>query len=565
MYDVAIIGTGLVGSTLATILSKNRLKVICFEAGQHPKFSIGESLIIETSEMFRALAELYDVPELHAFGSENQFAFVGHSHGVKRHFSYLYHREGHEIQDTREVLQAVIPREPYGHEMHLYRQDADSLLTSLSIRHGAEVRQRNPVQDIEIGGDGVEIVTKAGDRVKAKYVVDAGGFRSILAEKYQLRDFNLRTNTRTIFTHFIDVPSYHQVCGVSPSSYGIPFSLAEGTLHHIFKGGWMWVIPFNNHPTATNPLCSVGLVLNRDMYPRDESVSGEEEFWAFMKRFPSIGQHFEGARPVRNWVTTDRINYSSKKVVGDRWTLLGHAAGFIDPLFSKGLYTSLACVDMVAKHLLEAQQDGDYSAEKFAPIEKKTLAYVKSADTVVSCSIMSFGDYRVWQRYSSVWLLGAYTEGMKLALTRTNASKAREGYRAYFHRQTANMTMSGGAYPGFWELDKRICDIIDSINFEDEDDILRACVEMDKIMEETSWVPDAIKAITRGKKYLPKNKARLALLKKNGGFMGPPDYHRHIFDGLGYVGLVWFILKEKLKYSPRRQEKLWRKERVEAL
>ena len=70
---MAIIGTCLVGSTLATILSKNGLKVICFDAGQHPKFSIGESLIIETSEMFRALAELYDVPELHAFGSENQF------------------------------------------------------------------------------------------------------------------------------------------------------------------------------------------------------------------------------------------------------------------------------------------------------------------------------------------------------------------------------------------------------------------------------------------------------------------------------------------------------------
>ena len=93
-YDIAIIGTGIGGSTLAAILARQGLKVIVFEGGTHPRFTIGESMILETSEVMRALAEFYDVPELAYFSSENYYDIVGTSHGVKRHFSFLHHLPG---------------------------------------------------------------------------------------------------------------------------------------------------------------------------------------------------------------------------------------------------------------------------------------------------------------------------------------------------------------------------------------------------------------------------------------------------------------------------------------
>ena len=93
-YDVAIIGSGIGGSTLAAVLARQGLSVIVFEAGVHPKFAIGESTILETSEMMRALADYYDVPELAYFSSENYFDFGGTSHGVKRHFSFVHHITG---------------------------------------------------------------------------------------------------------------------------------------------------------------------------------------------------------------------------------------------------------------------------------------------------------------------------------------------------------------------------------------------------------------------------------------------------------------------------------------
>ena len=88
-YDVAIIGSGFVGSTLGAILAKQGLRVVIFEAKTHPRFSIGESLLLETSEMMRALAELFDVPELAYFSSENFAPLYGTTHAFKRRVGFL--------------------------------------------------------------------------------------------------------------------------------------------------------------------------------------------------------------------------------------------------------------------------------------------------------------------------------------------------------------------------------------------------------------------------------------------------------------------------------------------
>ncbi|NCC34663.1 MAG: NAD(P)/FAD-dependent oxidoreductase, partial [Chloroflexia bacterium] len=83
-YDIAIIGSGISGSSLGAILARHGVRVIIFEAGMHPKFAVGESMILETSETMRAMAEFFDVPELAYFSSENYMAHIGTSHGIKR-------------------------------------------------------------------------------------------------------------------------------------------------------------------------------------------------------------------------------------------------------------------------------------------------------------------------------------------------------------------------------------------------------------------------------------------------------------------------------------------------
>jgi len=321
-YDVAIIGTGIGGSLLGSILVKHGLKVILFESGAHPKFSIGESQIIETSEILRGLAEVFAMPEIENYSSEKFFPIIGFSHGVKRHFSYLYHRENKD-QDPHEVLQAVIPKEPYGHELHVYRQDSDSSYLFLAIQLGAKILQNTAIHDVAFSTDGVTVVTKNAGSYYADYVVDAGGYRSVLATKLLLRDFSLKTHSRSIFTHMVNLPSYHST-GLPRKAFRIPFSLAEGTLHHLFKGGWMWIIPFNNHPASTNPLCSVGLMLDTRLYPRNSKVSAEEEFYAFIKKYPGVEKQIRSARSVRKKITKHRL-HPKPRLAGAKYPSLGRS------------------------------------------------------------------------------------------------------------------------------------------------------------------------------------------------------------------------------------------------
>jgi FADH2 O2-dependent halogenase len=541
-YDVAIIGSGIGGSTLATILARQGLRVIVFEAGTHPRFTIGESMILETSEVMRALAKFYDVPEMAYYSSENFYDYIGTQHGVKRHFSFLHHLPG-QPHDPHRSLQAVIPRLPYGHEIHIYRQDCDAFLTAIAISYGADVLQNTPVQAIEILPEGVEIVTEKGAHYGADYIVDASGMRSLLANQMGWRHRNLKTHTRTLFTHMIDVPCYNRI-GLSQQAYGHPFRLCEGTLHHVFPGGWLWVIPFNNHPRATNPLCSVGLQLDPRRYPLRADLSPEEEFYAVIRQFPDIEKQFRSARATRAWTRTDRLQYSAEHVVGDRFALLAHAVGFIDPLYSKGLYVTHMSIMLVADLLLKARRMGDYSAAAFAPLETLTLRYLQMHDQLVAGSLKSWSHPRLWQAYAVLWLLGAYLEYVKLTVTRLRAS-SRSDYLA----QLSELRLAGGGFPPFFALQEEIDGLIEEVNPEDEADVERTVKEMRRIFDSFRWLPSAFRDLLNGKNHLPNNKLRANLLNQTDGFFGDGAYRQHFFGDATTLELIGKAIAEQARYS----------------
>ena len=543
-YDVAIIGSGLAGTTLASILARQGLSVIVFEAKEHPRFSIGESMILETSETMRTLAEFYDVPELAYFSSENFADFIGTSHGVKRHFSYLHHTKGEKTHQLQRTLQAVIPKEPHGHELHLFRQDTDAFMMATAIHYGATVRQNTPITDIEFQADGVTLCTTKNEVIVADYVVDGSGFRSLIGQKEDLRADNQQTHSRAIFTHMIDVPSYHDI-SQSRQDYKLPFSLAEGTLHHVFDGGWLWVIPFNNHPSATNPAISVGLLLDPRQYPLRDDLSPEEEFYAFLEQYPAILAQFKTAKPIRDWVRTGRIQYSSKQVVGDRWALLGHAAGFVDPLYSKGLYNSLTAVSMMAHLLLKAHKTGDYSQAAFAPLETITQNYLNMNDRLIANSFRSFKHPDLWQVYSVLWLLGAYTELVKLLSMRAQFKDDRDAY----YEELLKLEMSGGGFPEFFTVAQQIDTLIETVDPYDEVDVQTTVKQANDILRNLDWIPDPFVAVLDGAVTLPRTKLRPSLLRPKNGFLRSGDYRQHFFGDANMLDVIRQFIEEKIRYS----------------
>ncbi len=542
-YDIAVIGSGISGSSLGAILARHGLRVVIFEAGVHPRFAVGESMILETSETMRAIAELFDVPELAYFSSEHYLARIGTSHGIKRHFSFLHHEEGRP-QDLRHALQAVIPQRPHGYELHIHRQDSDYLLTSIAVRYGATVLQGTPVKDIIPAPDGVTILTAQGVTYQADYVVDAGGMRSLLAEKFGWRSRELQSHTRTIFTHMVDLPCYNQV-EASHWDYGIPFPVSEGTLHHVFHGGWLWVIPFNNHSQSTNPLVSVGLQLDPRIHPVQPDLAPEEEFFSFIDRFPSIAKHFHDVRAARTWTRTGRLQYTATRVIGDRFCLLGHAAGFIDPLYSKGIYTTLISVALLSHLLLDAHHERDYNTARFQPLEDLTLRFVTAHDRLVANSYKSWSNYKLWEVYSVLWLLGAYTEYVKLLSTRSRVQS-----RAEYFAVVQTLCLVGGGFDEFKDLADRIDALIEAVDPFDETAVNRTVAEIQALYEANPWVPWAFRQVLTGTNHLPRNKLRLSLLRQSStGFLGEGAFRRHFFGDATMAEVALFFARESLKYS----------------
>ncbi len=163
---------------------------------------------------------------------------------------------------------------PTGMRFYILRQDLDYFLTSLAISYGATVLQNTFIQDVQVTPDCVEVITNKGKTYTAQYIVDAGGMKSILANKANWQHRDCLSNSRTIFTHMVDVPCFNEV-SLSKETFDHSYRLSEGTLHHVFKGGWLWIIPFNNHASATNPLCSVGLQLDPRIYPQRDDLTPE--------------------------------------------------------------------------------------------------------------------------------------------------------------------------------------------------------------------------------------------------------------------------------------------------
>ena len=407
LYDVIVIGSGVAGSMMAAILARNGASVMLLDQSAHPKFAIGESTIPNMLVSLRTMAERYGVPELKTLSTfQSCQRIVGPHNGAKTNFGFLTHQEG-APQDPSQLVMYSFPKLLHP-TAQFYRQDIDAYLFHAALMYGCHARQKFRTATVDVDGSGVTVASADGEAYRARYVVDASGYRSVIARSQQLREdpCHYRHHSRAIWNHMVNVPVTDEVFARRESDCP-PDRWYNGTVHHLFERGWYWVIPFDNDPSSTNPLCSVGLVLDPRRYPRDPNVSPEEEFWSHVSRYPDLIRQFHGARAVREWVGTDRLQYSSARTVGDRWVLLAHSAAFIDPLFSRGMANACETVNVLAWRILRAIRDDDFSAARFSHVELLQQALLEGNDKLVNASFISFENYALWSAVFRVWAWGS--------------------------------------------------------------------------------------------------------------------------------------------------------------
>jgi FADH2 O2-dependent halogenase len=453
--DVLILGSGLAGSITGAILARQGADVVLIDAGQHPRFAVGESMNPQLVEWLHILAVRYDVPEIkHLLDIKAVTENIGPHHGRKQSFGFVRQSPGQE-PDPEEATMFIIPK-MLTEASHLYRQDTDSHYFNIAAKYGCTLRQNWRAGDIDLGEDSVTVTGVNGEVFRAKYLIDASGFRSPLAQKLDLREepTRLKHHARGMFTHYVGIKPYDEVNGY-PKELQPPAPFHGGTLHHLIERGWFWIIPFDNYRDSKNPVCSVGLTFDERRYPKPTDQTPEQEFEHYLNLYPAVKRQFAGAKRVREWVSADRLQYSSKQSVGHRWCLMSHASGFVDPLYSRGLSNTFEVVDALCWRVLDSLKDGDFSAERYEYIERLERGLLHFNDDIVNSSYIAFSHFRLWNAVFRVW--GCFTTPATMRLLRARQDFALDGDDKHFKN------LENAPHPGLWWPDsngfKRLMDI----------------------------------------------------------------------------------------------------------
>jgi FADH2 O2-dependent halogenase len=457
-YDVVVIGSGVAGSTTALCLSKSGVKTLVIDHKQHPRFTIGESTVPTTSLNFNHLGETYKIPELFGLSIYHNIAprktVTAYS---KSGFWFGFHEEGKESIKTSDLFFETFPA-PNGPDTHLLRSELDHYLTSLYPKYKVDFLDNTSIQKFEYNADGnveFELESKgkkkvvdlaksiledsnvehaADDKdnmvqggrpigddsfssppvtriVRAKFVVDASGHAAYLGRKFGLKqkDAQLNNRTRTIYGHF-EWPKDRQLILERDDLYGpCPFRnyREAGTMHHVFHGGWIWVIPFDNDTV------SIGIVLNVDKYPYPKDMTKEEEYEHILRKFPTVWKQIGGLRPLTPLIRSSRMQLFSDTMLGDRFILTPHASAFIDPLFSTGILMTTRFVIRFVPRMVKALKENDFSKARFEPMQVQFFREAKFIDRLVSGMIASFSSYEIFKQYWMIWIEGSQRQSLE--------------------------------------------------------------------------------------------------------------------------------------------------------
>lgn len=306
--DVLVIGGGPAGSTVASMLVDKGHKVVLLEKSHHPRFHIGESLLPANLPLFEKMGIAEDIKAIGMLKPGAEFVSPHHDATQVFHFAQAWDKS--------------MP-----HAYQVERSAFDHILIRHAQRNGATVHEGCKVTAVDFLAAGGAHVTGRHDdghdqRWKARFVVDASGRDTFLANRFKTRQRNPRHNSSALYGHFSQARR-------NPGK-------TEGNITIFwFSHGWFWFIPM------VNGLTSVGMVT----WPYHMKTRGQRSLQRFLMdniaTCPDLDARLRDASLTNAVEATGNFSYQSKQSHGQDYLLLGDAFAFIDPVFSSGVWLAM--------------------------------------------------------------------------------------------------------------------------------------------------------------------------------------------------------------------------------
>ena len=405
--DVAIIGSGFAGSLTALALLSRGRRVVVIERGRHPRFAIGESSTPLANLLIEEMADRYDLPRIRPFSKWGtwQRARPDVAGGLKRGFTFFFHEPHEPFVDTdehrRQLLVAASPQDDIA-DTHWYRPDVDHALILEAQAAGAVYLDMTRLDRVEQAGDRTTLDGRRDGqsiRITAPFVIDASGPRGFLHAALGLGEAARRwlPPTQGLYSHFADVERWDHLRSEWAAA---PYPADDAALHHVFPGGWIWMLRFNNGIT------SAGAALTDPVAHAIGAADGAAAWDRLLATLPSVADQFRQARAVLPFVHSPRVAFRSARVAGANWALLPSAAGVIDPLLSTGFpLTLLGILRLV--DLLERTSPSPEREAALRGYEQATLAELDVTEQLVAALYATMDDPALFKRLSLLYFAAA--------------------------------------------------------------------------------------------------------------------------------------------------------------
>jgi FADH2 O2-dependent halogenase len=289
-------------------------------------------------------------------------------------------------------------------DTHWLRADVDHFLVKEAIALGAEYVDEAQMTGMERRGDTMLLTGERRGQphsFRAHVVVDATGPRGFLSRTLNLPEtsFSHYPPTQTLFSHFTDVHRCDRMAAFQTDETP-PYAPDDAALHHVFDGGWMWVLRFNNGVT------SAGFAVTDELAEELRIVEKEAAWKRFLSRFPTVREQFADAQPIQPFFTSSRLSYRCGMAAGDGWVLLPSAAAFIDPLFSTGMPLTLLGIERLGRILSEAWETAALS-ERLRQYAAVTLAEADGVAELVGGCYAAFSRFPLFAAFSMFYFAAA--------------------------------------------------------------------------------------------------------------------------------------------------------------